>query len=223
MAETVKSSRTLSGAFAALVIMMLSPILFILWVTIILTFPCTQPKKFSVCMLEFTKGCFDCCCCQFDCVSRLSPDEAILRYEEDPPPNKDVVLQQITDNPFMATITTLFAIDLPEYFLSILPTGSLREGFGKTLPSTAALASDFDVMLVPDAALAGEEGVMYKGNETPVFGVVEPENIEKGYLWLKLKNSYLKQWEDLCLRRQTEGQGKLLYLFDASPPTHICM
>lgn len=207
-----ESSTSFTDVLLALVAIVFSPILIIIWVTVILVFPCTQPKKFSVCMLNFTKCCFNCCCCQFDCVSRLSPDEAILRYEEDPPPRKEIILQQIAENPFITTITTLFAIDLPEYFLSILPTGSLREGFGKTLPSTAALASDFDVMLVPDAALAGEEGVMYKGNETPVFTVVEPENIEKGYVWLKLNNGYLHQWEKLCIRRQTEGGGKVLNL-----------
>ena len=139
-------------------IILISPFLFVAWVVFIMLFPCGQPKKCAVCMLTFTKDCYDCCCCQLDCVSRLSPDEAILRYEEDPPPKKEVVLKEITHNPFIFTITTLFALDLPEYFLSILPTGSLREGFGKTLPSTAALASDFDVMLIPDAALAGEEG-----------------------------------------------------------------
>ena len=53
---------------------------------------------------------------------------------------------------------------------------------------------------------------MYRGNETPVFSIVEPENIEKGYVWLKLKNSYLKQWKKLCIRRQTEGEGKVLNL-----------
>ena len=44
---------------------------------------------------------------------------------------------------------------MPQFFFSFLLTGSLREGLGKPLPSTSALASDFDIMLIPDGVRVG--------------------------------------------------------------------
>jgi len=43
----------------------------------------------------------------------------------------------------------------PGLFLWYLPTGSLAEGLGKCLPSHSILATDYDVMLVPNSITAG--------------------------------------------------------------------
>ena len=47
-------------------------------------------------------------------------------------------------------------MEFPDFFFTYLPTGSLREGFGKMLPSTSILATDHDIMLVPDGVTLGE-------------------------------------------------------------------
>ena len=45
---------------------------------------------------------------------------------------------------------------LPDFFFTFFPSGSLRERYAKLLPSTSILASDYDVMLVPDAISVGK-------------------------------------------------------------------
>ena len=62
-------------------------------------------------------------------------------------------------------------------------------------------------MIIPDSVLAGEMHTEYAGGETPVFIVTETEEIKPGYMWLRLNNPFLKQWEKLCIRRQTHGEG----------------
>ena len=45
---------------------------------------------------------------------------------------------------------------LPDFFFTFFPSGSLREGYVKMLPSTSIVASDYDIMLVPDAISVGK-------------------------------------------------------------------
>ena len=167
----------------------------------------SRPRNTSICFLNLVQFSYEWCCCRLDCASKLNSNEAIMRYTEEPPLHTDDFVHHVLDDEYMKSILNTFALELPEYFLSILPTGSLREGFGKILPSTSILASDFDIMLIPDAALAGDATKTYKGNERPLFATVESKEIEEGFLWLRLENEYMMQWKDLCIRRQTEGQG----------------
>ena len=41
---------------------------------------------------------------------------------------------------------------------------------------------------------------------TPVFTAVENEN-QKGFVWLKLEDKYLEQWEAFCLRKHVQNEG----------------
>ena len=166
---------------------------------------CCKPRNCTICLMNIVRFCYEWSCCRLDCASKLNPNVAILRYEEDPPLDREDFIHEVISNNYIKSILNTFAILLPEYFLSILPSGSLREGFGKILPSTAVLASDFDVMLVPDAAMAGQEGEFYAENEKPLFAVVESTEISPGFVWLRLENEYLQQWEKLCIRRHTKG------------------
>ena len=55
----------------------------------------------------------------------------------------------------------------------------------------------------------GEIGVPYEGT-TPVFVAIDntiSAEIPDGYLWLKLEDKYLTQWERLCLRRHIGDEG----------------
>lgn len=60
-------------------------------------------------------------------------------------------------NRFMISILDGLYKTFPEFFFTYLPTGSLREGFGKLVPSTSILATDYDIMLVPDSVTVGKE------------------------------------------------------------------
>ena len=168
---------------------------------------CSMPRNTSNCLLNMFECFYKRCFCRLDCTSKLTSNEAIMRYTEEPPLDSDEFVNRVISDEYIKSILNSLAVQLPEYFLSILPTGSLREGFGKILPSTSILASDFDIMLIPDAALAGDATKIYKGNERPLFATVESKEIEEGFLWLRLENEYMTQWKDLCIRRQTEGQG----------------
>ena len=167
----------------------------------------SRPRNTSICFLNVVQFCYEWCCCRLDCASKLNPNEAIMRYTEESPLDKNLFIDHVLSDEYIKSILNSFALELPEYFLSILPSGSLREGFGKILPSTSVLASDFDIMLIPDAALAGDPSQVYEGNEKPLFATVESREIEEGFLWLRLENEYMEQWKNLCIRRQTEGRG----------------
>ena len=56
----------------------------------------------------------------------------------------------LKSNQFMVSILETLYTSYPDFFFSYIPVGSLREGFGKLLPSTSVLATDHDIMLVPD-------------------------------------------------------------------------
>jgi len=59
----------------------------------------------------------------------------------------------LKSNQFLISILETLYLAHPDFFFTYLPTGSLREGFGKLLPSTSVLASDHDIMLVPDGVI----------------------------------------------------------------------
>ena len=56
----------------------------------------------------------------------------------------------------MIAIMEEFHTKLPDFFFTFFPSGSLREGYTKMLPSTSIVASDCDIMLVPDAISVGK-------------------------------------------------------------------
>ena len=158
--------------------------------------------------MRILKGIYNCCCFRPDCVSNLDLEQAISRHSEhDIPLDKEDFIKEFIRNPGLVTILNQINREKPDYFFSVLPTGSLREGFGRRVPSTSPLASDYDLMIIPDSVLAGEMHTEYAGGETPVFIVTETEEIKPGYMWLRLNNPFLKQWEKLCIRRQTHGEG----------------
>ena len=95
---------------------------------------------------------FHCCPIGLNFTSKLSMAEAINRYEEiDPPETKNQLFQHLATNEFLILILHILNERKSRFFFKILPSGSLREGFGKSLPSTSVLATDYDLMLVPDA------------------------------------------------------------------------
>ena len=62
----------------------------------------------------------------------------------------------MAQNKYLISILNALHGVYPEFFFTYLPTGSLREGFGKLIPSRSVLATDYDIMLVPDAVTVGK-------------------------------------------------------------------
>lgn len=150
---------------------------------------------------------YDCCCCRLDCVANLNLKTAINRYWENPPPSKEELLNNTRNNRYIRTILIHLAKKLPEFFFSFLPTGSLREGCGKLLPSTAVLATDYDLMIVPDGIVAGGRCNQSAAEQIipPTFLTTENELIPSGFVWLSLSYLELEQWKALTIPRYVEG------------------
>ena len=71
----------------------------------------------------------------------------------------------------MVSILETLYTSYPDFFFTYIPTGSLREGFGKTLPSTSVLATDHDIMLVPDGVTIGTVQIWFFENSLPVYSL----------------------------------------------------
>ena len=205
--DTRTSSTTDNTLVQAIVVPIVIMMLILPFLIIACHFWCNPKASASYFFAGVLKLLYHCCCCRPDCTSNLDLEEAISRHGEDQPLDKNKFIDELTSNPMMVLILTTINKKNPDYFFSVLPSGSLREGFGKMEPSTSPLATDYDVMLVPDSVLAGEKGTQYRGKETPVFTLTETDQHKPGFMWLRLENEYLKQWEKLCIRRQTQGEG----------------
>ena len=100
---------------------------------------------------------YHCTPCNMDFTKKLSLQQVINRYQEsDPPESKEQLFEHLSTNDFLGMILSVLNEENAKFFFKILPSGSLREGFGKRLPSTSVLATDYDLMLVPDAIHAQE-------------------------------------------------------------------
>ncbi|XP_066910710.1 uncharacterized protein [Clytia hemisphaerica] len=121
--------------------------------------------------------------------------------------NQDYI-EKVKENRFMVSILETLYFEFPDFFFTYLPTGSLREGFGKMLPSTSILATDHDVMLVPDGVTVGIGGENHNGDKANVFTILEsPDDHQAGFLWLKLEDDYLTHWHPYCMKRHIGTQG----------------
>ena len=86
------------------------------------------------------------------------------------------------------------------------------------MPSTSVLASDYDLMLVPDGIFVYDQYTEREGQFPSSFTAVDdPEqNPErpKGFLWLKLEEeNTIKVWKELCYERMDKKGGiKLVYI-----------
>ena len=185
------TDHTLSFVIAGIVLVLLVVGICICW---------SHPRKSYAFLLGFLRYFYDRCCCRFDCASQLDLETAIERYHEHPPLPRDDFLQQTTRNKFINSILAHFTTELPEYFFSILPTGSLREEVGKLLPSTAIVATDFDLMLIPDAITVGEPG----GHHT--FMVAVNDEVPEGFVWISLQYSQLVHWSKLTVPRHVDDK-----------------
>ena len=86
----------------------------------------------------------------------LSVTEAITRYEEKEPIEFDDLIKRLKENKFLDLVLHLLNGQNANFFFKVLPCGSLRERYGKLLPSTSILGTDYDLMLIPDGIEVAE-------------------------------------------------------------------
>ena len=151
-------------------------------------------------------------CCVLNFTKKLTTLEAINRYVEGPKKTWEDLLNDIERNKYLTVIIEYLSQSKPKFYFRILPSGSIREGFGYALPSTSVLASDYDLMLVPDGIFVYDEYTEREGRFPASFTAVDdPEqNPErpKGFLWLKLeKENTISVWKEMCYERMTQEGG----------------
>ena len=145
----------------------------------------------------------------------LSIKDAVLRYSEQKPISADELHEQLKEDKFLDLILSLLNGRNSSFFFKILPSGSLREGYGKPLPSTSILGSDYDLMLIPDGVEVVESSqtnTTSSGCIAPLFEAISDPNqnpeTPSGYMWLKLLAPAPANWKNLCFDRITPHGGE---------------
>ena len=163
------------------------------------------------CLLSF---CFHMSPISFSFTKYLSAKEVILRYNEQKMITPNKLHEKLKEDKFLDLILNLLNGQNSRFFFKILLSGSLREGFGKPLPSTSILGSDYDLMLIPDGVEVAESSqinVATPGHVAPLFEAISDPNqnpeTPSGYVWLKLLDPTLKNWKNLCFDRISPTGG----------------
>lgn len=133
--------------------------------------------------------------CNF--TTSLSVNEAICRYAEQPPIKLRDLIDMLKENKFLDLVLNLLNGQNANFFFKILPSGSLREGYGRPLPSTSILGTDYDLMLIPDGIEVAES--------------IEDSSASGNVLQLNLSQIYNKNLEDSDNGRRKPGNIALLF------------
>ena len=153
-------------------------------------------------------------CCELRLTKNISVREAIHRYVEGPKRTWADLLESIEKNKYLSFLIEYLSQREPKFYFRILPSGSIREGFGYPLPSTSVLASDYDLMLVPDGIFVYDQYTEREGQFPASFTAVDDPNQNperpKGFLWLKLEST-IEIWKELCYERMTPDGGIVLH------------
>jgi len=147
----------------------------------------------------------------FDFTKDMTLPQAIQRYVEEPQRDWGTLLSEIRKNRYLTLLIEYLNRMKPKFYFRILPTGSIREGFGYPLPSTSILASDYDLMLVPDGIFVYDEYTEREDSFPASFTAVDDPNQNpdrpEGYLWLRY-DQYMDIWKDLCFQRLEKEGGE---------------
>lgn len=152
------------------------------------------------------------CPCSFNFTKKITLHDAIGRYEENLPKEIKLFMETLSENLYINFILSYINQKMPKFYLKILPSGSIRERFGYELPSTSILATDCDLMLVPDGIYVYDKDAKHDSKFPPAFTAIDDPNqnpnTPSGYLWLLLKEHKLKQWKEMCYERLMKNGGK---------------
>jgi len=141
---------------------------------------------------------------QFNFTEHMKLSTAIGRYIEQPRRDWATLLNDIQKNEYLTLLIEYLNSMKPKFFFRVLPTGSVRESFGHPEPSTSILASDYDLMLVPDGIFVYDEYTKREDGFPASFTAIDDpnQNPERpdGYLWLRYEQD-MDVWRDLCFQR----------------------
>ena len=150
----------------------------------------------------------------FSFAKSLTAKEVILRYSEQKLMTANELHEKLKEDKFLDLILNLLNGQNCRFFFKILLSGSLRERYGRPLPSTSILGSDYDLMLIPDGVEVVESSQINtssSGRVAPLFEAISDPNqnpeTPNGYVWLKLLDPGLKNWKNLCFDRITSNGG----------------
>ena len=168
-------------------------------------------EGFSWYLHSYLACCIQWGCCALNMTKDMTVLEAIHRYVEGPRSEWEDLLKSIETNKYLSFLIEYLNRREPKFYFRILPSGSIRERFGYPLPSTSVLASDYDLMLVPDGVFVYDQFTEREGRFPALFTAVDDPNQNperpKGFLWLKLENS-IEVWKKLCYERITNEGGQ---------------
>lgn len=162
------------------------------------------PRKARKWFLWVFKYFFKRFCIRFICNTPARDMEKIIDRFKENVPDQNYFLASLKEQFHIRRVLDVLNASVSEFQFSIMPSGSLREGFGKLQPSTSALASDFDMMLIPedcfvelseDLRLTLGESTSTKRNSGAIFEAIRPSGTDEAFCWLKLR-------EDLPIRHQ---------------------
>lgn len=155
------------------------------------------------------------CPCTFNFTKSVTLSEAIRRYHEYPPESTEELTKNLRENIYIHFILTYINTQLPKFYFKILPSGSLRERFGSKLPSTSILATDYDLMLVPDGIYVYDKETKHERDFPAAFTAIDNPNenpkTPQGFLWLLLQQHSLTEWNLLCYERLMQNGGKMKF------------
>jgi len=153
-------------------------------------------------------------CIKFLFTKDMSVAESIDRYVEAPRKEWSDLLRDIENNVCLHYLLEYLNTQKPNFYFRILPAGSVREGFGYAVPSTSILASDYDLMLVPDGVFVYDEFTERQDGYPASFTAIDDPNQNperpKGFLWLRAEQN-MEIWRSLCYERLTAGGGNHLF------------
>ena len=114
-------------------------------------------EGFSWYLHSYLSCCLQWGCCILNFTKNMSLVDAVRRYGERPQIQWEDLLKKLQRNPSLAVLMEYMNMVLPRFYFRVLPSGSIRERFGYPLPSTSILASDYDLMFVPDGVYVYDE------------------------------------------------------------------
>ena len=153
-------------------------------------------------------------CCVLNFKKNMELIDSIKRYSERPKVQWGNLLKELQENPYLSVLIEYLNRSLPKFYFRVLPSGSIRERFGYPFPSTSILASDYDLMFVPDSVYVYDEQTKTEGRFPASFTAIDDPNQnpdrKAGHLWLELENeNETETWKNLSYERMTLNGSKL--------------
>ncbi|XP_057306175.1 uncharacterized protein LOC130644544 [Hydractinia symbiolongicarpus] len=180
---------------------------------------CLSPRKARRWMVKSFKILFEAFCFRLKCNKVTTDMEDIIDRFSAYIPETKRFFKTLEEEYHFRRVLDILNASISEFQFSIMPAGSLREGFGKLQPSTSALASDYDMMLIPEDCFAQfSQGLkLVPSNNTSdtdtIFEAIRPPGTEEAFCWLKLKDDLSprhEHWKRFTVYKKVNGEDVLV-------------